>query len=226
LRKDLCRGLILRVERREAGMEIPFDKMYFFKKEDEPLFPRVFKNAMVLPINTELAKQITKVVSADKRLSFKAYPFTRSGEQTLLNTMSRQRPLEDIIDKRKEYRALVPVLFTKYGTKLLKGKRRKGRRKHSVFPAYLIARPDREATVGMLRRALSVRAYFILDGKAVKPICLMCPRHQYWLQGDCHMGEKICYTHLAQAKQGDLVLGVKRYEEYAAMIDEPELKGI
>ena len=226
MKGDLRRGFILRVERSDAGMTIPFDKMYFFKKEDESLFPRVFKNAMILPINMQLAKQIEAVMEKNSKPQFKAFPFNRAGERSLLNATVRYHPLKEIMDTRKEYLALVPVLFTKYGTKLLKGTRRKGRRKHSVFPAYLIARPNRPDTVSMLRRALSARSYFILDGKAVKPICLMCPRHQYWLQGECNMGETDCYTHLAQAKQSDLVLGVERYKQYAAMIDEPEVKGI
>lgn len=227
MRHNLHHGFVLRVERNSAGMRIPFDKMYFFKKEDEILFPRVFKDAMVFPVNTQLAKQIDETVRQSKELPLRAFPHARSQEQKLLETATQDHPFGKIVSKRKEYLALVPVLFTRYGSKLLKeSKRRKGRRKHSVFPAYLIARPNREATIDMLRRALSVRAYFILGGRVVKPICLMCPRHQYWLQGACHIGEDNCYTHLAQAKRSDLVLGVERYEQYAKMIDEPEMKGI
>lgn len=225
MKRELCRGFILRVNRSDAGIDIPFDKLYFFKKEDASLLPKVFKNAMVFPINVHLAKQIEKVVQNNKEPSFKAFPFNRADEHTLLNETARYNPLEDIINTRKKYLVLVPVLFTKYGTRLLKDTRRKGRRKHSVFPAYLVARPNNGSTIHLMRRALSMRAYFILDGKKVKPICLMCPRHQYWLQGECHIGETNCYTHLAQAKQSDLVLGVKRYEQYIALVDEPELKG-
>ena len=102
MKSDLHRGFILRVERSDAGMEIPFDKLYFFKKEDEPLFPRVFKNAMVLPINMQLAKQIDSVVQGDKKVQFKAFPFTRAREKTLLNATVRYHPLKEIMDSRKD----------------------------------------------------------------------------------------------------------------------------
>ncbi len=221
MKRELHRGYILRVERSDAGMQVPFDKIYLFPKKDAAMLPRIFKNAMVLPIGMHLARQIEKVYN--DKAEIRAFPFKRAKEQRLLNSARRFHPFKDIIDLRDEFLALVPVLFTKFGSKLWKGKRRKGRKKTAIFPAYLVARPNRESTVHLMKKALTARAYFVLDGKEIKPICLMCPRHQYWLQGECSMGDGDCYSHLAQAKPNDLVLGVERAEEYQKLIDEPDI---
>lgn len=214
---------ILRVKRTDAGMRIPFDKVYLFHKNDRELLPRVFKDAMVFPLTQHWVTQITKTLEA--KPVFKAFAFNRFGENVLLKRVQKQNPFVNIKEERENYVALVPVLFTKHGSKAVKKAiRHKGRKKVASYAAYITARPTRGSTIDLMKQLLSVRAYFLMDGRAVKPICLMCPRHQYFLQGECTLGEQNCYTHLSQARPNDLVRGVALYDELMQRIKEPQLE--
>lgn len=213
---------ILRVKRADAGMKIPFDKVYLFHKNDRELLPRVFKDAMVFPLTQHWVTQITKVLEV--KPSFKAFAFNRFGEDGLLKRIQKQNPLVGIEKERENYVALVPVLFTKHGSKVMKTPRHKGRKKVVSYAAYIVARPTRSGTVSLMKQLLSARAYFLMDGRAIKPICLMCPRHQYFLQGECTLGEQDCYTHLSQARPNDMVRGVALYDELMQHIKEPQLE--
>lgn len=214
---------ILRVKRGDAGMKIPFDKVYLFHKNDRELLPRIFRDAMVFPLTQHWVEQIKKVV--EKGASYKAFAFNRFGEDGLAKRVKNQNPLEGIEKEHDNYTALVPVLFTKHGSKSTKKAiRHKGRKKVASYAAYIIARPMRTATVSLMKQLISARAYFLMDGRAVKPICLMCPRHQYFIQGACTLGEADCYTHLAQARPNDMVRGVALYDEFMTRINEPQIE--
>lgn len=221
-------AFIVRVKRNKAGIEIPFDKIYLFRRQDETRLPRIFRNAMVFPLTIRFVKQIEAVLK-DYEGPYKAFPYLRGREDNLRRRIRKEDLLETLQDKRKDFVALIPVLFTKKGcSKILNsGKRMKARKKEATFPAYLVALPALKHTVNKLKSAMSSRAYFIINSKTIRPICLMCPCHQYFLQGRCHIGEKDCYRFLARAKTSDIVEGIRLYDEYMATVQEPvlDLKG-
>ena len=215
-------AFIVRVVRTKAGIDVPFDKIYLFKKQDKDLLPKVFPNAMVFPLTKRFVTQIESVMG-DYHGKFEAFPYLRGREESLRRRAEKEDPRKHLQKNMGDYLALVPVLFTKDGYKRF-DKKKKGRKKEATFPAYLIARPGVENATKKLKRAMSARAYFIISGKEIRPICLVCPLHQNYLQGQCSIGEEDCYRFLARAKPGDLVQGVRLYDKLTAGIEEPVLE--
>ena len=217
---------IVRVERSVAGVQIPFDKLYIFAKQDADVLPRVFNTAMVFPLTAHLLKQLTYIlVTRPKQLKPpKTFSFSRWNEEDLAAEASPGKLVALWTEHPAKYLALVPVLFTHGGTRRVTAPRYKSSRKaHVTYPAYLIARPDNDATVNMLDRAMSTRAYFISDGREIRPMCLLCPKHQRFLQGHCHLGEADCYRHLSRAHRSDFIRGLCLADELATTIAEPAL---
>lgn len=215
----LHHAFVLRVHRASAGTEVPFDKIYIFNKRDKELLPRVFRNAMVFPITAAFADQMTKVYKGGGKLG-RMYSHNRFGEAGLKKWAERKLPFEKLRDERDDYLALVPVLFTRQGSKR-KGARHTAKRKNVSFASYVTAKPGTHPK--LIRDVVSARAYFIIDSKPIKPICLMCPRHHSTLQGKCALGDSECLEHLSRTKAGDMVRGLKKYEEWQAQISEPAI---
>jgi len=224
--EGIHRAYIMRIDRNSAGVKIPFDKVYLFHKNDKETLPKIFRDALVFPITQHWVEQIQKVIGPGGSgvAAYKAFAFNRFGEDYLIKHVVKHNPVEGIEEEQRNYYAVVPVLFTKYGCRSIKVARRRGRKKVASYPAYLIARPTQMRTVALAKRLLSARSYFLLDGRAIRPICLMCPRHQYFIQGQCTLGELDCYTHLAQARPNDMVRGAALYEKYMTRINEPEIE--
>jgi hypothetical protein len=220
MKRKTSTAYILRVIRTQAGIDVPFDKIYFFQKKDEKLLPNIFRNAMVFPLTKRFVEQIQKVLRSHRE-KLTTFPYLRGREDSLRRRVKGDMGRE-LQRHKNDYLALVPVLFTRHGHKAF-DKKKKGRKKEASFPAYLIARPGSEDTAKKLKRALSARAYFIIDGACIRPICLMCPLHQNFLQGQCSLGEKDCYRFLARATPSDLVRGVRLYKKLTADIQEPVL---
>jgi hypothetical protein len=208
------------VHRASAGTEVPFDKIYIFNKRDKELLPRVFRDAMVFPITAAFADQMTRVYKSGGKLG-RMHSHNRFGEAGLQKWAERKLPFEKLRDERDNYLALVPVLFTRQGSKR-KGNRHTAKRKNVSFASYIVARPS-DTDARLMRDVVSARAYFIIDGKPIKPICLMCPRHHSTLQGKCMLGEAECLEHLSRTKSGDMVRGLKKYEEWQTQISEPAI---
>jgi len=206
-------AFIIRVDRKIAGRKIPFDKIYLFRKQDQQRLPSIFNSAMVFPLTKRFVAQIKNVLK-DYKEGYKMFPHLRGCEDSL----QRRIEHDNFVENWNDFVALVPVLFTREGNATVE-KKKKGHKKEATFPAYLVAC----GASAVLRRALSARAYFISEGKIVRPICLMCPQHQRFLQGQCHLGEKDCYRYMARAKPADMVRGVRLYRELTSNIQEPVL---
>ena len=221
MKKKTSTAFIVRVVRTKAGVEIPFDKIYLFRKQDQHLLPNIFRDAMVFPLTKKFVLQIEKVLETHHD-NYVAFPYMRGREDGLRRRTKKDDLKKNLQKNRKEFVALVPVLFTKSGYSKIE-KKKKGRKKVATFPAYLIASPGSEEATKKLKRAMSARAYFILDGKEIRPICLVCPLHQNFLQGQCSIGEEDCYRFLARAKPADMMQGVRLYNQLTTKIQEPVL---
>jgi len=208
-------AFIVRVSRSMAGREIPFDKIYLFRRQDQHRLPLIFKSAMVFPMTKRFVSQIECVLK-DYGDVYKTFPYFRGCHVGYANVV------ESLQKNRNEFVALVPVLFTREGHTHF-DKKKMGRKKEASFPTYLIAQPGTDSNIKILKKALSSHAYFISDGKIIRPICLMCPLHQKFLQGQCHLGERNCYEYMARAKPADMVRGVRLYQEMSSTIQEPIL---
>lgn len=220
--EGLHNAYILRVSKKRAGKDIPFDRILLIHKADQDLIPRIFANAMVFPINTSFANQLQDVMGINPAQQLR--PFTRFGTVNLEEKVKEEKIWDNFYEKRHSYLAVISVLFTKRGAKQIHAQRFKGHKKVATYAAYLTARPGIKRVVGLVCKINSTRAYFLIDGKKIQPLCLMCPRHQFSVQGECHLGQVECFQHLSRAKPADMVRGLALYDAIMKKLTEPPLE--
>jgi hypothetical protein len=228
---------MLFVHRTFVGDVFPFDKVYFFHKDDEKDIPRIFPDAFVLPINKRFAEAVESILTESKnrtkesdaspeyKLQFAARGFNRlSDREQAVKDKATEKAIVRILETRKNYVALVPVLFTKQRPRIKEKEKRKGVEK-MVYPQYLTALKRRKSddSSGLMKKMLGARAYFVYQGEVFRPICLMCPRSIDSVVGECTFGSKDCYFNLGHIGESDFTRGVKAYRKLATKIDEPEL---
>lgn len=230
---------VLYVHRDFVGIEFPFDKVYFFHKNDEAELPRVFANAIVLPLSKHFTDFVERVISVTAgregvkwaevtpkyKPKYKTRGFNRIRDerQALENAKAGAR-IRQVLSDRKRYVALVPILFTK---------QRPREHVHSktaiphglLYPQYLgAARRRKMDTPGeLLQAVVGPRAYFIYRSKVYRPLCLLCPRSIDSVVGDCKLGSEECFINLGRVGKSDFQRGVEIYNKLAKQIDEPEL---
>jgi len=220
LKRELSTAYIVRIRKGIAGRVVPFDKVYLFRKEDEKVISRVFKDAMVIPLTKRFAESLKEALS-EKVDHTKPFVFYRKNEDAVRMLGST---VEKKLDKYQNYLGVIPVLFTKRGRFNPKPRKSPVTKNKQSFPSYLVATPESSFTQEKMKKILSARAYFLWDGNKIRPICLMCPKHHQFIQGACVPGAVECYDNLAKATPGDLVRGVRRYNELLEQNNEPILK--
>lgn len=228
---------MLFVHRTFVGELFPFDKMYFFHKDDEKDIPRIFSDAFVMPISQQLSDAVQDILRESKKrtresdvspeyvLQYKARGFNRlsDNEQDAKNA-SAEKAITRILETRKNYVALVPVLFTKQRPRPKEKDKRKTDQK-MIYPQYLTAVKRRKSddSPGLMRKMMGTRAYFVYQSEVFRPLCLLCPLSIDSVVGDCKFGSKDCYFNLGHIGESDFTRGVKAYRKLAKQIDEPEL---
>lgn len=212
--KSIPNLVVLRVHRNDAGVSIPFDKVYFARREDRPLIPRVFGFAMVLPVDDKLVTAI--YMQRAKHITYSR--FRRDDDAVRVPTgvdgrkMNKQQIQEwwekEIMFKHDvENRvAVIPILTSRI--------------RKRIHPRYLssknwFARQETGANTTTSRRgnrtvkeidtsklvpALSDMAYlatpFAAPADIIRPLCSECPRSLLHMQGKCIPGQNVCYKAL------------------------------
>lgn len=239
------KALVIRIHRDFVGRDIPFDKVYFFHREDEEDIPKIYPTAMVFPVNKKMAtafelilEKIRKNPAPEYLIRNEVQAFNRLSESDLKREQKASPPtfLGDVLENPRKYLALVPVLFTKQWAlgKKVKSKAKKDETEEKkgpkglgkkVFPQYLVAKKRRVAdnSVDLLKKMLGARSYFLYRGDKIRPICLLCPKSIDSIAGECDFGTEVCYELLGKVTEGDFIRGVKAYWKLAARVDEPEL---
>jgi len=219
---DISKVHILRVRKEWVGQSFPFDKVYLFHKEQEQFIPSAFTDCMVFPLTKAFAKNLWNVVQTDAEGSGEAFPMYRSMEKTLAKDSKTTSPFSNLQDTYKNYLAVVPTLFVSHYRKT---ERKKVMRKKKSFPMYMgVQGKPRSSTAEMaLSNALSAKAYFLLEGKKIRPICGACPKHFAFLQGECRPGHDACYDYLGKTTAGQMLRNLKQYHDHVSRIDEPQI---
>jgi len=173
-----------------AGKSIPFDKLYFFHRDDRSLIPKLFKYALVLPLDPKLtsALQCTNPKKVSRH-------FPERNDATLNLAIPRDTVTwwhTEIWDPEnfEDRVAVVPILVTRSHQKLL--------------PKYLTSRLWATTYYKHKRRApqyiLHEQAYLVTPAAApnheIRPLCAICPRSLLALQGQCTPGCISCYSAL------------------------------
>jgi len=221
--------VIFRVERNIAGGSFPFDKTYFFKKEAVKLLPRIFPHAFVIFPNKPFVKMIEETITRSTCHSGKVYPVSRADEGIIRKMIESQNPIKDVIFNYKKYVGVVPVLFLQdtNSKKHVKpaylhasSKKKPGRHYAKKQQAHVVALENMQR---MMRDALTGRAYFLSGGEEFRPVCSICSNSLAMITGQCQLGEKQCFTNLAQTKPSDYRKNMLRYNSWVRRLDEPEI---
>ena len=202
--------LVLNVAGRYAGITVPFDKMYFFKRTDQAHIPKLFRYALVMSVNLPLIKAIRDM--SPHSLARANQLRKESTSQTIFPEISGKK-----IDKRKHSRKAVAAWWDEHIIKpydlearlvvipiLMKNKQEK------ILPKYLTAkrwfrqhRLDNRRDYSNVKHELKPIpefAYVSTPAAApndkITPICMACPRSLQNLQGLCIPGQQICYKSI------------------------------
>lgn len=206
--------VVIKVSREVAGITIPFDKLYFFRREDRELIPKIFGYALVLPVSEELVTKIKRL----RPKSLSHYKHQRDDEAlhqpptiggTLLDGRTHsQNQIKEwwdttlfVPEDLTERVVVIPILTKKVRKKIqaryLSSKKWYDRQKSQISARNRYAR---KAAPQAIISALPEVAYLATPEAApddkINPICTICPRNLLQLQGKCTPGELVCYKSL------------------------------
>jgi hypothetical protein len=190
----------LRVAYREAGRTFPFDRVYLVNYDNRDVIERMFRYALVLPVEGEL-RTMLEAVSLDQYVN-------RTFHRDDAENASTKLPAGAWVDmiKSGEWILVVPLL---------------PKWMHKNMPRYLTAENWYAATKAKGQRYKRVqrtspftnRSYLQTPHKKIRPICVVCPRMVLHQNGECQIGEAICFESLP--------LGMVNHFEEAAALPEP-----
>jgi hypothetical protein len=180
----------------------PFDIVYIVDQSLQDLLPRLFPYSLVLPLNNDLVRRLSRV-DVDETGSITA---CQKSARTPADVRHGRAMLSCLISEETLRRSflVVPVLPRIHAR--TRSKRRKDRN-----PAYLVANRYRAGNFekvgrGPFERVITRDApffHFFNDAAVMftprgpkQPVCLMCPRHLEHVQGKCFLGEQVCYESL------------------------------
>ena len=179
----------LRVRREQAGKLFAFDRVYFAKNGEHTVFKKLFRYALIMPVEPQLKSILSESVTIDRSTT---HTFDRVEEPEVLKH-------EDFVEllEANDWVMCVPIL-AKYVKENL--------------PRYISAAGKYQFNTG--RRKRITRNKNILDPfpaltylqtpeQNIRPVCVACPKFIMHQNGHCRLGDKVCYESLA--------LGVKNH---------------
>jgi hypothetical protein len=188
----------LRVKRDVAGKLWPFDRTYFAKNGPHAIFKKLFRYALVLPVETALKSMLLDYVHLDVG---EAVPFDRDEEAVPPTQVTWREELE-----LHDWVMAVPVL-SKYVA--------------SNLPRYITAAGKyRQDVTSTKRRRIYPSSevipspfpgltYLQTPTQNIRPVCVACPNFINHQNGHCHLGQSICYTNLSLGMTNHFEEGTK-----------------
>lgn len=216
--------VVVKVHRNAAGHSLPFDKIYFFKRDDRPLIPKLFQYALVLPIDEELLTAIYGL----KPKEISHLKFRRDDDALKVRTQIGEEDLDGRKHDRKKIQewwteniieahdfadrvAVVPVLTSKarkkrkpryLSSKKWYDRQMKGRGRAS---RQLMKTRGGDSIKGAISELAYLATPLPAPHDKVSPLCTICPRMLLHLQGECIPGQLICYNSLDFNKIDDAI---------------------
>jgi hypothetical protein len=176
---------ILRVERRKAGRSFPFDRIYLIRDEDRNIVERLFRYALVLPLEDALKKRLLKV-ALDFTIDRPHHRTETYGERHATKTTPADMSRFD----EGVWLVVVPLL-----PKWVK----------AAMPRYLVAKTWYDERAVKIKGVetkkgnaspFTNRAFLQTPKEKIRPICVLCPRQVLHRHGECEIGQDVCYEHL------------------------------
>jgi len=178
----------LRVKRESAGKVFPFDRVYVARNGEHGVFKKLFRYALILPVETGLKNLLLDYVKIE---AGDAHPFDRNDEAPVPTDEEWKDALET-----NEWVMCVPILSKYVASSMPRyitaaGKYRdptnkpKKRRRRTVAVSAGVAEPFPTLT------------YLQTPEQNIRPVCVACPNFINHQNGHCRLGEDVCYSNLA-----------------------------
>lgn len=176
----------LRVTKAVAGKKFPFDRVYLVNYDHREIIERLFRYALVLPVEDTLLARLREV-SPDRYIN---RTHDRDDKENTPHKASQKDWLNLI--KEGEWVMCVPIL-PKWMSKNM--------------PRYLTAegwyrrkmkRVAKKGKVALEPNAspFTNRSYLQTPDRKIRPICVVCPRMILHQNGECQIGEDVCFESL------------------------------
>jgi len=199
----------LRVKRSDVGQKFPFDRVYLVKHADRGVIAQLFRYALVMPVDKQLVGMLQEI-ELDSVLERE---IERDDEAA-----TPRKPDEKFLGKlikSTDWHMIVPILskwiyksdkmkkslldqiqqFPGEGDPTdLKLKDASSRARYLMSPKWYKGRAKYQHKD---KTPLPHQAYLLRDGQTVRPICVACPRMIQHQNGECQVGEKVCYEALS-----------------------------
>lgn len=191
----------LKIKRGKAGVTFPWDRVYLVKHEDRTHLKQLFRYGLIMPVDDRLRTMLKKVGVEE----YVNHTHDRNDEE-LHPEESIETEWLQMLDEDHWVMA-VPIL---------------SRWANKSVPRYLVAQgwynkrkkdPNKKIREYKTNpEPLPNMAYFQTPEKNIRPVCVMCPRFILHQNGECKVGDAVCYEALP--------LGMKNY--FAEGLDTPD----
>jgi hypothetical protein len=192
----------LRIKRTFVGPTFPFDRVYLVNHEDRGIVPQLFRNALVMSVDDGLKKML-KEITLD---TVQARPFERDDDESAPRSPTKDE-LSKILKKGTDWLMVVPILAKWLRNSELGINKKETRSKLPVLdeegqaqPRYIMSKKwyhGRRSRGRQDSSPIPNQSYLLRDGKAIQPICVACPRMVQHQNGECQLGQRICYESLS-----------------------------
>ena len=181
----------LRVKRESAGKTFPFDRVYLARNGEHTVFKKMFRYALVMPVETNLKNLLLDYVPVE---GGETHTFDRDDAAPAPTNDEWKVTLES-----DEWVMAVPILPKFMASNIPRYLTAAGKYR---FPS-----PDnagtkrvsrrRQNTIKALAEPFPNLTYLQTPDQNIRPVCVACPRFIMHQNGHCRLGEDICYTSLA-----------------------------
>jgi len=201
----------LRVGKDTAGKSFPFDRVYIVNHDDRAVIEQLFRYALVLPIEGVLREQLESVQPRE----YRNRTFHRDDEENAAAKISQT-----------DWKALFQDGSWIMTVPLLPKWMKKNMPQYLVAEGWYARKTEQVRGKGRVKQSsrespFTNMAYLQTPHKKIRPICVVCPRMVLHQNGDCNIGDKVCFESLPLGM-------VNHFEESLALpehdvnVNEPE----
>jgi len=180
----------LRVNRATAGKTFPFDRVYLTKNDQHSVFKKLFRYALILPVEQGLKNILLDYVKIE---AGETHEFDRN-DQALA-------PVDDdwrLLLETNEWVMAVPLLSKYVASNMPRYLTAAGKYRDSTQKKVPKRRRNRiTSSIAEVADPFPTLTYLQTPEQNIRPVCVACPRFIMHQNGHCRLGEDICYTSLA-----------------------------
>lgn len=183
----------LRVKSESAGRSFPFDRVYLARNGEHTVFKKLFRYALILPVEPGLKENLIQNVEIEKG---ETHSFDRDDEAAAPTPSEWQEALEE-----GEWVMAVPILSKYVAGNMPRYITAAGKYRNPSASNAPTGRGRRGRVRLTVEEPFPTLTYLQTPEQNIRPVCVACPRFILHQNGHCRLGEQICYESLALGMQ-------------------------